>query len=88
MLELAEGHVAGDATHRHEGEEVFYVIKGHIKVIHGADSFTLTERDSIHVNATIIHRIINVGLGTAEVLVSRTPPGFSDIQIDRAEGEA
>lgn len=88
MLELSPGYVAGDAEHRHEGEEVFYVVKGTIKVIHGGEEFELNEGDSIHVNATIVHRIENIGNKNAEIMVSRTPSGFSDIRIDRTEGEA
>ena len=88
MPELSPGYIAGDAEHRHEGEEVFYVVKGHIKIIHGAEEFDLHVGDSIHVNATIIHRIENIGKENAEILVSRTPAGFSDIRIGRTEGEA
>ncbi len=88
MLELAPGYVAGGDDHHHEGEEIFYVQKGSIMVQHGSDEFVLEEGDSVHVNATIVHQIVNVGDKTAEVLVSRTPPGFSDIRIDRTEGEA
>jgi quercetin dioxygenase-like cupin family protein len=64
------------------------VLKGNIKVTHGGEEFDLHEGDSIHVNATIIHRIENVGKENAQVMVSRTPSGFSDIRIDRTEGEA
>ena len=88
MLELAPGYVAGGNDHQHEGEEVFYVQKGSITVQHGPDEFVLAQGEAAHVNATIVHQIINSGDETAEVLVSRTPPGFSDILINRSEGEA
>ncbi len=88
LLELSPGYVAGDANHCHEGEEIFYVLKGHLRVIHGDEEFELREGDSIHVNAEIVHRIENIGAGMAEILVSRTPAGFSDIGIDRSEGNA
>jgi quercetin dioxygenase-like cupin family protein len=82
------GYIAGGDEHQHEGEEVFLVVKGYIKVINNAKKIHLHIGDSIHVNATIVHRIKNIGKENTKILVSSTPSGFSDIRVDRTEGEA
>jgi transcriptional regulator with XRE-family HTH domain len=45
----------------HDGEEFLYVVKGQVRLDYNGKTYELSEGDSIHFNASILHRISNPG---------------------------
>lgn len=80
LLELSPQHMAGD--HIHPGEEVFYLLEGEITVSYGNMDYILRTGDSIHIDATLPHKIFNHGASAAKILSARTPPGLIELGHD------
>jgi len=53
----------------HEGEELFYVLKGTINIFFGEKKYCLREGDSVYFDSSIPHRSEGVGDKPAEALV-------------------
>ena len=60
----------------HRGEECIYVLKGTLRVELGDVSYILHPGDSIHFQASIQHRLVNIGKDTVVGVVAESPPSF------------
>jgi transcriptional regulator with XRE-family HTH domain len=54
----------------HEGEEFLYVVKGQVRLDYNGKTYELSEGDSAHYNASIVHRISNPGDTPTTVLAT------------------
>lgn len=69
IVEFPAGSSTGD-PHTHEGEECHFVLKGTILAEQGEDSAILGEGDSFSWNASVPHKVTNIGEQPATVLIS------------------
>jgi len=53
----------------HEGEEFIYVLRGKIEVLVGEKSNILQREQTVHFNSGIVHRLRNLGMEAAELIV-------------------
>jgi transcriptional regulator with XRE-family HTH domain len=58
--------------HGHEGNELFYVLRGSVRFHVGGEEHLLGEGDSIHLRSQTPHRYANAGIGVADVLFFTT----------------
>lgn len=70
LVEVPPGASTGELPTAHKGEEVHLVVKGHIYAEQGEDQFELHEGDSFSWNASVPHRVKNIGEDTAIILIS------------------
>lgn len=70
LVEVPSGASTGELPIAHQGEEVHLVVKGTIYAEQGEDQFELHEGDSFSWNASVPHRVKNIGEDTAIVLIS------------------
>lgn len=80
LIELSPGNVAAD--HAHPGEEIFFVLEGQITLTSGDEKHVLAAGDSVHIESSRHHRLVNNGTAKARFLSARTPPGFIDLRRD------
>lgn len=55
--------------HQHEGQEIFYVLKGKGEVLFGNEVHNVNSGEAIHVNCKVIHGISNSGTGSMRYAV-------------------
>ena len=67
---------SGDAVQSHEGEEVFYVLKGQLTLFLNKLEFVLNEGDSVRIPARTPHFWMNQTEEEVEVIFAITPPAF------------
>ncbi|MBQ9846146.1 MAG: cupin domain-containing protein [Oscillospiraceae bacterium] len=67
---------SGDAVQSHEGEEVFYVLKGTLVLFLDKLEVTLNEGDSVRIPARTPHFWVNQTDSEVEVIFAITPPAF------------
>ena len=79
LMELPPDSQSGPPDEGHEGEEACYILEGKICIEVGQQSFELEVGDSLHWDATLRHRLTNIGIETARLIFARTPPGFIDL---------
>ena len=60
----------------HRGEECIYVLKGTMRVDLGDMSYVLHPGDSVHFQASIQHRLVNIGKDIVVGVVAESPPSF------------
>lgn len=65
-----------DAVQSHEGEEVFYVLKGTLVLFLDKLEVTLNEGDSVRIPARTPHFWVNQTDSEVEVIFAITPPAF------------
>lgn len=70
LVELPPGASTGETPHAHEGEEVHFVIKGHIYAEQGEDVAEFQEGDSFSWNACTPHLVKNIGTDTAKIMIA------------------
>jgi transcriptional regulator with XRE-family HTH domain len=68
-VEIPPGASTGDG-HAHEGEECHMVLEGKVLAEQGEDSSILQEGDSFSWNASVPHKVMNIGDETAVVLIA------------------
>ncbi len=68
-VEFPPGASIGDA-HAHEGEECHLVLEGKVLAEQGEDIVTLEEGDSFSWNASVPHKVTNIGDRRAVVLIA------------------
>jgi transcriptional regulator with XRE-family HTH domain len=73
---LKAGGASCDQPLSHPGEECGFLLRGCVRVYVGEETFDLNEGDTIYFDATLPHRIVNVGAEKAEILSAITPPNF------------
>lgn len=56
-------------SYQHLGEEFIYVLKGEIEVLVGENRTLLKPSECIHFNSSIVHKLRNLSVGKAELLV-------------------
>jgi transcriptional regulator with XRE-family HTH domain len=71
---IAPGAIGGQITHA--GEEVGYVIEGHLELRIGDETYAIGPGDSFHFRSEIPHGYRNVGAETARIIFINTPPTF------------
>lgn len=52
----------------HEGEELFYVLKGKVRFYYGDKEYLLKEGDSVYFDSSIPHRGEGIGKNSAKAL--------------------
>jgi transcriptional regulator with XRE-family HTH domain len=70
LVEFPPGASTGDEPHAHEGEECHFVLRGRLSAEQGEDSAILEEGDSFSWNASVPHRVTNIGDQPALVLIA------------------
>lgn len=65
-------------SHREEGEDFFYVLKGEIRFDVGDEYFDLSAGDCIHINSQLDHDVRNFSGKPARVLWVGTPVIFNE----------
>ncbi|MFO7815671.1 MAG: cupin domain-containing protein [Halanaerobiales bacterium] len=73
---LEPGASTLDKPLSHNGEEVSIVIQGKMEITIGSESYQLNEGDSIYYNASLPHKITNVGQKDLVFISAITPPNF------------
>lgn len=73
---LKAGGASCDQPLSHPGEECGFLISGCVRVYVGEETFDLNEGDTVYFDATLPHRIVNLGAEKAEILSAITPPSF------------
>jgi transcriptional regulator with XRE-family HTH domain len=68
------GRSAGPITH--EGEEVGYVLSGHVELVVDGQSYRLGAGDAFVFRSTLPHEYRNAGSGPASIFWVNTPPTF------------
>lgn len=79
LMELPPDSQSGPPDEGHEGEEACYILEGKICIEVGQQSYELEVGDSLHWDATLQHRLTNIGNKTVRLIFARTPPGFLDL---------
>jgi transcriptional regulator with XRE-family HTH domain len=75
--EFEAGGSTGDEPYTHgDSEEVFFVVRGHVELQLGEETFQLGPGDSVQYRSSTPHRVHNVGDSPAEVLFVITPPSY------------
>lgn len=69
-------NVSLPVSHRDEGEDFFYVLRGEVEQTIGDDVFTLKRGDSAHHNTQVDHQVINRSKKVAHILWVGTPVLF------------
>lgn len=69
IVESPPGSSTGD-HHAHEGEECHFVLKGRILAEQGEDSAILEEGDAFSWNASVPHKVTNIGDQPSLVIIS------------------
>jgi transcriptional regulator with XRE-family HTH domain len=85
IIEPPSGQVEPESPMTHDGEEFLYLLEGQIEVQLQGQDFTLNPGDSIYYDATVPHRVIQVGDLPAKVLVVVTLPTSPTSQNLQAE---
>ena len=67
---------SGDAVQSHEGEEVFYVLKGQLVLFLDQTELLLNQGDSVRIPARTPHFWVNDTDSEVEVIFAITPPAF------------
>ena len=67
---------SGDAVQSHEGEEVFYVLKGQLVLFLDQMELVLNQGDSVRIPAKTPHFWVNQTDSEVEVIFAITPPAF------------
>jgi transcriptional regulator with XRE-family HTH domain len=75
-IHIVEEGGGSDGTVSHEGEEVGFVLEGHLELIVGDQTYVLGPEDSFCFRSGIPHGYRNPGPGRARVLFINTPPSF------------
>jgi transcriptional regulator with XRE-family HTH domain len=75
-IHIVEEGGGSDGTVSHEGEEVGFVLEGHLELIVGDQTYVLGPEDSFCFRSAIPHGYRNPGPGRARVLFINTPPSF------------
>ena len=75
-IHIIEEGGGGDGTVSHEGEEVGFVLEGHLELIVGGQTYALGPEDSFCFRSSLPHGYRNPGPGRARVLFINTPPSF------------
>lgn len=70
IVEFPSGATTGDHPHAHAGEECHFVLKGTILAEQGEDQAVLEEGDSFSWNASVPHKVTNIGEAPALVLIA------------------
>lgn len=81
VVEIPVGNTAGGASHSHDGEEAHWLLDGRLRVTHGGRTLIIEAGDSFHWDATVPHRVENIGDRPARLVVARIPPGFLDVAV-------
>ena len=81
QMELIEFHLkpgasTGPTPQSHSGEECSLVLEGEMEIQVGEQFYTLERGDSIYYQASIPHRITNIGEGELVFISAITPPNF------------
>ena len=84
FLEIPVGYTEGGFFHSHDGEECHWLVEGRLKAIHGEKTLIIEAGDSFHWDASIPHRVENIGDKPAKLLIARVPPGFLDVRFHEA----
>jgi transcriptional regulator with XRE-family HTH domain len=80
LLELPPGGVSWAKLQFHNGHECHLVVKGKVRAYYGDESYVLNEGDSIFWNGTAPHRLENVGVEGAQIVMALTPPAFLPLE--------
>jgi transcriptional regulator with XRE-family HTH domain len=72
IIHIPKGYAS--ETTRHSGEEMIYVLDGHIRQTLGAATIELNPGDSLHFMGDTPHSFSNVGAGPARLLWTGTSP--------------
>jgi transcriptional regulator with XRE-family HTH domain len=75
-IHIVEEGGGSDGTVSHEGEEVGFVLEGHLELTVGGKTYALGPEDSFCFRSNIPHGYRNPGPGRARVLFINTPPSF------------
>jgi transcriptional regulator with XRE-family HTH domain len=75
-IHIVEEGGGSDGTISHEGEEVGFVLEGHLDLTVGDQTYALGPEDSFCFRSSIPHGYRNPGPGRARVLFINTPPSF------------
>ena len=67
---------SGDAVQSHEGEEVFFVLKGQLVLFLDQMELVLNQGDSVRIPAKTPHFWVNQTDSEVEVIFAITPPAF------------
>lgn len=87
LMELPPDSHSGPSDEGHEGEEACYVLEGQLCVEVGEQNFDLKVGDSLHWDATLRHRLTNVGEEAVKLVFARTPPGFLNLLFSETAEE-
>ncbi|MBI4493868.1 MAG: helix-turn-helix transcriptional regulator [Chloroflexi bacterium] len=74
LLRLAPGGRAGGCDHAHAGEELVWVLAGHVRVLQGEHTEELVEGDSALLDGRLPHTYEAMGADEARLLVISAPP--------------
>jgi mannose-6-phosphate isomerase-like protein (cupin superfamily) len=80
LLELPPGKASWTKLRFHEGQECHLIIRGRVRASYGEESFLLEEGDSIFWDGTAPHRMENVGIEEAHILIALAPPAFLPLE--------
>jgi len=72
-MDLAPGAASGEEALAHDSEECMIVLQGEVEVQVAGVPYALSSGDSISIQRNVPHRALNVGRGTAEVLMVISP---------------
>ncbi len=76
ITRVRPGGASCDEPLSHPGEECAFLLKGCVRVEVGDEVYEMNEGDTVYFDATLPHRIVNLGTETAEILSAITPPSF------------
>jgi quercetin dioxygenase-like cupin family protein len=72
-VDLAPGAASGEEALSHDSEECMIILAGKLEVEVAGVSYVLSTGDSISIQRNAPHRAVNVGRGTAEILMVISP---------------
>jgi transcriptional regulator with XRE-family HTH domain len=73
-LDLTPGAASGDEPLGHDSDECLIVFAGSVEVQMAGQLYDLQAGDSMTIPRNLPHRVVNVGHGSAEVLMVISPP--------------
>jgi transcriptional regulator with XRE-family HTH domain len=75
--EFEPGGSTGDEPYTHgDSEELLVVLEGTVHLQLGTEVFELRKGDSIDYRSSVPHRLVNAGVGIAEVMWVISPPSY------------
>jgi mannose-6-phosphate isomerase-like protein (cupin superfamily) len=75
-FELAPGEATCETLQAHEGEECLVVLEGRMKAVLSDREIVLEEGDSIYLDRSLPHQLVNDGDSPASAICAISPPSF------------